>query len=160
MRTLLALLSCVGVAACSDIGIDVRPLTELEKAEARWRRFGPDSYIYALARTCFCPLEFTMPVRVRVEHGVAVARTFVGTGDRVPESMEHLFPSIDGLFEILRHAYAEDADEVRVSYDQGLGYPTDFAIDYDEQIADEELGIEVTEEPVPVPVLPLVPPIG
>ena len=160
MRTLLALLSCVVVAACSDVGYDVRPLTELEKAEARWGRFGPDSYIYALARICFCPHEYTMPVRVRVEHGVAVARTFVGTGDRVPESMEHLFPSIDGLFDILRHAYAEDADEVRVSYDQGLGYPTDFAIDYDERVADEELGIEVTEEPVPVPVSSLVPPIG
>jgi hypothetical protein len=158
MSRLLALLGCLCATACSDIGFDVRSLTELEKAQARWDRFGPDSYVYALARICYCRVEYTTPVRVRVEHDVAVAWTFVPSGDPVPESMEHLFPTIDGLFDILRQAYAEDAHEVQVSYDPDLGYPTDFGIDYDEQIADEELGIDVTEQPVSIPVSSLAPP--
>jgi hypothetical protein len=44
-----------------------------------------------------------------------------------------------------------DAHEVQVSYDPELGYPTDFSIDYEEQVADEELGMRVTEEPLPIP---------
>ena len=147
MTRLLVSLACLCATACSDVGFGVRSLTELEAAEERWDRFGPDSYVYALSRICFCPLEYTMPVRVRVEQDVAVDWIFVATGEPVPESMEHLFPPIDGLFEILRRAYAEDADEVQVSYHPTLGYPTDFGIDYDEQVADEELGIEVTEPP-------------
>jgi hypothetical protein len=159
MRRLLALLGWLCASACSDIGFDVRSLTDLERAQATWNRFGPDSYVYAMARICFCPVEYTMPVRVRVVQGVAVERTFVGTGDPVPESMEHLFPTIDGLFDILRQAYAEDAHDVRVSYDPDLGYPTEFGIDYDEHVADEELGVNVTEAVVPVPSA-LAPPLG
>jgi hypothetical protein len=123
MRLPVVLLGCVGVVACSDVGFDVRSLTELERAAARWDRFGPDSYAYAVARVCYCPVESTMPVRVRVEHGVAVERTYVGSGEPVPDAMSHLFPTVEDLFDILRQAYDEDAHEVRVSYDPDLGYP-------------------------------------
>ena len=148
MRSLLALLGCLWATGCSDLGFDVRSLTELERAEIRWSRFGPDSYVYAARRICFCP--FDAPVRVRVESGIAVAWTYVGTGEPVPESMRPFFPTVEGLFAILREAYADGAHDVRVSYDPALGYPAEFAIDYEEHVADEELGMQVTEEPVPI----------
>jgi hypothetical protein len=84
-------------------------------------------------------------------NGVAVEWTYVDTGNPLPETARPSFPNVDGLFDILREAYGEDAHDILVSYDPNLGYPTDFSIDYEEQVADEELGMRVTEEPVPIP---------
>jgi hypothetical protein len=151
MRLVLALCALFAAAACSDLGVGLRSLTELERAEAKWDRFGPDSYVYAIRVLCFCPVEYTTPVRVRVEDGVAVERTYVDTGTPVPSALEDHFPAVDGLFDMLRRAYADEADEVIVSYDPGLGYPTELSIDRDEQLADEEIAVTVTEEPFEIP---------
>jgi hypothetical protein len=88
-------------------------------------------------------------VRIRVEDGVAVEWTYVDTESPLPPSARPRFPTVGGLFDILRAAYAEDAHDVDVSYDPDFGYPTELSIDYDEQVADEELGMRVTEEPQP-----------
>ena len=151
MRLLVALCAFFAAAACSDLGVDVRSRTELERAEAKWERFGPDSYVYAIRVLCFCPVDYTTPVRVRVENGVAVERTYVDTGMPVPTALEDQFPTVDGLFDMLRRAYADEADEVIVSYHPSLGYPTELAIDLEEQLADEEIAVTVTEEPFPIP---------
>jgi hypothetical protein len=150
MKRVVVLLAWLGTG-CSDLGVDIRPLTELGRAEARWERFGPESYVYAVRRICYCLVEETGPVRIRVEDGVAVEWTYVDTGNPLPEAARPRFPRVDGLFDILREAYGEDAHDILVSYDPDLGYPTDFSIDYEEQVADEELGMRVTEEPVPIP---------
>jgi len=160
MKRIFALLGWLAATGCSDLGIDLRSLTELERAEARWDRFGPDSYVYAVRRICYCLVEETGPVRVRVEGGVAVEWTYVATADPLPESARPRFPTVDGLFDILREAYAEDAHDILVSYDPDLGYPTEFSIDYEEQVADEELGMRITEEPLPIPFGVLAPPAG
>jgi hypothetical protein len=60
------------------------------------------------------------------------------------------FPSVDGLFALLRDAIDEGAHEVRVSYDPVSGVPFEFWIDYSEFTADEELGFVVTEAVQPV----------
>jgi hypothetical protein len=59
----------------------------------------------------------------------------------------------------MRH-FSERRSEERHEPTRGSSFGTvhdDFGIDYDEQIVDEELGIDVTEAPVPVS--PLAPPI-
>jgi hypothetical protein len=158
MKRIFALLGWLGATACSDLGLDVRSLTDLERAEARWDRSGPASYVYAVQRICFCLVEETGPIRVRVEDGVAVEWTYVATGNPLPDAARPRFPTVDGLFDILREAYAADAHDVRVSYDPDLGYPTEFSIDYEEQVADEELGMRVTEAPLAIPALVPAPP--
>jgi hypothetical protein len=147
MKPLASSLVLLGAAACSDLGVDIRSLTDLEKAASRWDREGPAAYVYAVERLCFCPVESIGPVRVWV-NGNVVSREYVDTGDPVPPSMEPLFPTVEGLFDILREAYADDAYEVQVTYDDELGFPADFWIDYNEMTADEELGMRVRERPV------------
>jgi len=160
MKRIFALLGWLAASGCSDLGFDVRSLTELERSEAKWDRVGPESYVYAVRRICFCLVEESGPVRVRVEDGVAVEWTYVATGNPLPEAARPRFPTVDGLFDILREAYAEDAHDVQVSYDPNFGYPSEFSIDYDEQVADEELGMRITEEPLPIPLWVLAPPTG
>jgi hypothetical protein len=159
MKQLLVVLVLTSGAACGDLGVDIRTLTELEKAEARWENgpFGSGvPYVYTVQRMCFCPIEWIGPVRVVVGSG-GVTRTYVDSGDPVTESVEDAFPTVEGLFDILREAYAEEADDVGVTYDATLGYPIEFGIDYDEMTADEELGMRVTDPPIAIAVIQTLP---
>lgn len=150
MRRIAGLVA-LALVACNGLGPDGVPRTELEANAQLWETAGPDSYVYAIVRNCFCPEEYRGPVRVRVENGVAVERVYVGSGDPVPEAIASSFPTVDGLFELLRSAYEEEADEVRVTYDPDLGVPVDFWIDYLQMAADEEIGMQVTEEVTALP---------
>jgi len=136
------------LAGCSELGFGVRTLTDLERAQTKWERTRPESYVYAVQRLCFCPPDYIGPVRVRVEGAAVVERVYVDSGDPVPAAYADVFPTVDGLFAILAEAYADDADDVRVTYDPQTGVPVDFFIDDLETAADEELGMQVTEDVV------------
>ena len=148
MRITAVLAVCALVAGCADLGFDVRSLTDLERAQAKWERTRAESYVYAVQRLCFCPMSYIGPVRVRVQGNAVIERVYVDSGDPVPALYADAFPTVDGLFEILTEAYADDADDVRVTYDPVTGVPVDFFIDYMEMAADEELGMQVTEDVV------------
>ena len=135
----------VSTVGCGVAGLGEGPIDELERNEERWARFGPSSYVYGIERQCFCGEPARGPVRVTVQDGVVVSRTYVSTSDPVPADLEDLFPPVPGLFDVLRDAFERDAFSVEVTYDPQLGVPIDFFIDYAENVADEELGFEVIE---------------
>jgi hypothetical protein len=139
------------LAACSDLGPRDRRLERLEANLDRWDSLGPDSYVYAVERLCFCAVESLGPVRVRVEDGVAVQRIYVDTGAAVPVSYAEGFPTVEGLFDTLREAILNDADSIEVTYDPTWGVPLDFWIDYLRMVADDELGMRITEPVAPLP---------
>ncbi len=143
-RTALGLLVCVGGAACSDLGPETL-LGELERNQSRWEATRPASYVFAIERLCFCGVESRGPVRVRVQGTAVVERIYVDTGGSVPPALAELFPTVDGLFALVRSAIEDGAYEVRVMYHAVLGVPIDIWIDYIENAIDDELGVTVTE---------------
>jgi hypothetical protein len=52
---------------------------------------------------------------------------------------------VDGLFDLLEDAVERRAEEMRVSWDPARRYPTRVWIDYDDRVADEELGFTAAE---------------
>lgn len=152
MRTVAALAALVPLlTACDAVGPRDPRLLELEVHRARWDSLGPDSYEYAVERMCFCPTEYIGPVRVRVEDGQVVDRAYVDSGVAVTGDAATAFPSVEGLFDLLRSAMERDADRIDATYDPDLGVPVDFWIDYSEMAVDEELGMRVTEAVSPIP---------
>lgn len=139
------LLSTLGVAACDISGPGPSELHELSTNRARWSEVGPDAYSYAIRRLCFCGGPVLKPVRVTVSEDGTVERVFVETGEEVPEEFQDLFPTVDGLFDVLVDAFDRDAHSVDVTYDPSSGAPLDIFIDYEENVSDEELGFEVVE---------------
>jgi hypothetical protein len=142
-RTLLflaALLPLLGGWSCDSLGPE---RDDLERARARWEATRPANYQYAVERLCFC-----YPVgaaRVTVEWDEVTSVVFL---EEAPEGFEpsaDLYPSVDGLFDILEDAVESGAHSISVTYDPETGVPVEFFIDYSENIADEELGMRVTE---------------
>ena len=135
----------VMLVACSDLGPGEGPLAQLEQNRERWQLLRPPSYQYGVERICFCGLESRGPVRVTVTGDDVTDRTYVDSGDPVPPLLADLFPTVDGLFDVLLDAIERDAHRIDVTYDPISGVPLDLWIDYQETLADEELGFSVTE---------------
>jgi len=136
----------VTLTACGGLGPLDGPREELERARDVWEEYEPAKYSYSIRRLCFCAPESIGPVRVVVSNGIVVEARYVATNDSVPTSFQSLFPSVEGLFDILEDAYDNDASSVDVTYDASTGVPTEFFIDYIENAADDELGYEVTAQ--------------
>ena len=121
----------------------------MREAEQLWQLRRPARYEYTVQRQCFCGEDARGPVRVTVDGETIVSQTY-DDGRAVDAPADEWFPSVDGLFAVLRDAFARDAHEIRVSYDPQLGVPVELWIDYSQNIADEELGFTVTEAVQPI----------
>jgi hypothetical protein len=135
--------------ACGDLGPSDGPLAELEQQRDKWEATRPVSYRYGVTRLCFCAPGSLGPARVSVTGASVTARVYIDSGDPVPTQLAEAFPTVDGLFDILRSAMEGDAHSITVSYDATSGVPIDFWIDYVENVADDELGFEVVEGVTP-----------
>jgi Family of unknown function (DUF6174) len=118
---------------------------DLEDSRQRWRASAPDAYVYAIERLCFCGDQARGPVRIRVVGRDAVERVYVADGSDVPSAFASDFPAVEGLFDIIEDAIDRNAHRIDVTYDPETGVPLDFFIDYEENTADEELGVKLTE---------------
>lgn len=114
-------------------------LRSLVRARARWNANGAADYEYVLRQNCYCVLG-GQPVRVTVRRGQVTQAILLSTGQPVPDDLRAGFPAVDQLFDLLEDAINQRAHNIRVTYDDELGFPADFFIDYSEQIADEERG--------------------
>jgi len=155
LNFLRALGAAAGVASvvvgCADDGVGLDAMRGLARNRARWEAVGPGSYVYAMGWLCFCPTEYRGPVRITVEEGVAIDRVFLETGEPVPEDIASEFPTVDGLFDHLVSAMRGGAYLVDVTYDPALGMPVEFWIDHRENVADDEIGMTVSQAVTPIP---------
>lgn len=133
----------VTAAGCGILEPDGEARSDLEVNRARWEEVRPQSYSMVLTRLCFCAPVGIGPVRIQVVGTTAVERVYVDSGEPVSESLAPHFPTVDGLFDVLEDALDRDAHQIRVTYDEDTGIPVDLWIDYEANVADEELGYQV-----------------
>ncbi|MBI5834638.1 MAG: hypothetical protein HZB16_20255 [Armatimonadetes bacterium] len=130
----LALGGCGGQTATA--------VTDLAAARSRWRASGSANYHLTLATYCFCPDRERIVVTVR--NGVLSTANWETSGTPVPAGQLSLALTIEGLFAKLEDAYQRHAATVTVTYNAADGHPEHIAIDYDLQMADEEIGYGVS----------------
>jgi hypothetical protein len=123
--------------ACSPTAPD--EAVELSVGMARWETVRPAAYELVLERTgCECLPEWLIPVRVTVQGHQVTSVVNEQTGEPVVTEIYHAM-SVDELFDVIEDAIVRDADTLEVTYDRQLGYPTSISIDYDRNVADDEL---------------------
>ena len=145
---LLLLAVLVAAGGCAQRLVDAPPAdgqdagdgdARLAEARARWAASGPGAYRMTLHRSCFCPEDYRGPFAVTVRNGTVASVEMAGRSLPADRAV-----TVDALFDLLAEAYAEDAELVRVTYDDALGYPTELYIDRSAQMADEEIGYTVS----------------
>ncbi len=132
------LLAALVTAACSNTHSD--PTTEREQFATE---VGED-YVFTFTRFCECTAEYGGTFRVYVTAGVVANATDLA-GTQTSAEILATLPTIDDIFDTIDTAEVEGAASVVVEYDPNEGYPTSVAIDYSEQIADEEYSVSVRD---------------
>ena len=136
MRSLPLLLALVLVAGCDTdpiVGGEALSRGQVEAARAEFAAADIDAYRLTYAINCFCtPNEVT----VRVVDGEVVE---VETTSYDAEPLTVL-----GLYDVVLDAYRQDAASVSATVsDARPRVPAEIWIDYNEGIADEEIGYRV-----------------
>lgn len=118
-------------------------LTDLEAARARWNAAQSGTYSFTYTRDCFCPEEYRGPFEFDIVDGVRTQVRFKGEPyfDRALEEFE----TIDDIFDEVERAIEQGAASVNVEFDPDLGYPRSVWIDWELQMADEEMGYTVSD---------------
>ncbi len=111
---------------------------------AVWADQGMDDYQYTVQVGCFCIVEATRPVVVEVRDGQAVSFTYADDGTAADPALFERYDSIDKIFAIINEAEAQEPARLDVTYDEATGVPQSIAIDISEQMADEELYLEIS----------------
>ncbi|MBD2452360.1 hypothetical protein H6G76_35730 [Nostoc sp. FACHB-152] len=108
-----------------------------------WNEQNISNYRYTLSNGCFCIPEARGPVIIEVRNGQATI-TSVATGQPVanPEFFAQ-YNTIPKLFNVIQDALNRQAYSLNINYSPRLGYPTQINIDYDSQIADEEIYLTI-----------------
>ena len=143
---LVFLLSACGGAAGASGG------SELQQNREKWEGQNFDHYRYNVVVTCFC-IFAGAEVTYEVQDGQVVNQTVQPHPDRQidPDEISEFYQeynTIEKVFDFLERA-TNEADEVTVAYDPTYGYPTEVAVDWDTQVADEEVYLSLSNlEPV------------
>jgi len=137
MKKIILITLIVMLAACSAGG------SELSRNQQKWQDANITHYRFELSIGCFCAFRDQMPLTVEVRDGqivhmATVDGTLVLDTDQNYEFYAH-HATIDLLFADIDAAVKEGADSVTVTYDPTYGFPTEIAIDFSQEMADEEM---------------------
>ncbi|MFZ1728719.1 MAG: DUF6174 domain-containing protein [Bacteroidota bacterium] len=132
------------IAACSDDAVAPPAKTELELARARWDASGFDSYEITQRRNCFCLLG-GRPVRLLVWRDSLSSGVDLTDSTAIAATQLEWYLSIDQLFDYIAAIDPTAVAHYEARYDSTFGFPTYFYVDYNTQIADEEMGFECSD---------------
>ncbi|MBH8551628.1 hypothetical protein I8751_04410 [Nostocaceae cyanobacterium CENA357] len=108
-----------------------------------WNQQNISNYRYTFSNGCFCIPDARGPVIIEVRNGQTTSITSVATGLPVDGQFFQQYNTIPKLFNVIQDAINRRAYSLNVQYDARLGYPTQIDIDYNAQIADEELYLTI-----------------
>ena len=128
----------------TPVPVENSAATLLEESRSLWESLDLADYDFVTNWQCFCLREYTASVELSVRDGE------ITTGEYLPESGltstvdPTRYETVDGLFEFIADAIERDAHSIQVTYHPEQGYPESAFIDYNEMMADEERGFNVT----------------
>lgn len=143
MRKILFILMAVVLTACASVGAAG---SDFDLARDKWQDAGISHYRFNLNISCFCIFTQDMPLIIEVQDGEVVSMEYQSGKEIDPSNLEMFerYATIDRIFAELEKALVE-ADSVTVEYDETHGFPTQVSIDLDQQLADEEIYLTISD---------------
>ncbi len=147
MRTRLVTLlvvSLVAAGAGCAASSDSQAEEELASQRMLFSRVSRPSYAFTWQMGCFCGRETTRPIRITVTDGSITNAVYVDDQQPVSATIRADLRTIPGVFDRIEAAL-DTADEVTVTYDRELRYPTSVFIDRSKGAADDESNLELSD---------------
>jgi hypothetical protein len=115
---------------------------QLNLSKALWNQHDIKDYQVTSRLFCFCIINHDI-VNI-VDNGDLVSAFYAGSGHPIPADQFVYQKSVQDYFDLIQDAIDENAFSIDVSYDPTYGYPVDIGIDYDQNMADEEVGYRLS----------------
>ena len=116
---------------------------QLQRNKQLWAKQKISNYRYTLRRSCFCLPKSSEPMKIEVRNGKATSIVVASDGKPVNREYFNNHDSVAKLFQVVEDAIAKKAHRLSVTYHPTLGYPTKIDIDYNKQMADEEIFLTI-----------------
>lgn len=130
--SILILLSCcTRLNDKDDVGVN----------KAKWDRKNISDYEFTLTINCFCTVERVGPHLIKVVNDEIVS---VNNQPYDPGKTGELY-TIDQLFTLVRTDLERNPDTKTIEYNPSYGYPQNVYFDFSKQMADEEIGYQLTD---------------
>ncbi len=113
---------------------------KLSLNESKWQSSKTVNYEFTLSIMCFCPVERTGP------HIIKVVNDKIVTVNNLPynPALTGELMTINQLFEFVKTSIAKNPFRNTIEYNSTYGYPQNVYFDFNQQIADEEIGYQIT----------------
>jgi hypothetical protein len=135
-----ALLFSISLTACKKD--EPAKAHTLESARAAWTAGGKSSYTLDQQWGCGeCPGPFYGKVRITVQNNLITNVISLKDGQPVPEVHWQVFSTVEGLFQRVEEFETRTPFKSIVQYDPQYGYPTVVAVNYSEEVMDDEFDI-------------------
>jgi hypothetical protein len=118
--------------------------SQLDHALQTWDVQGPASYSFTWQQGCECTAETSAPIRITVDNGAISEAIYLETELPVGAAVRAHLLTVDGIFGKIQDAIDDGAYAVTVQYDTESGLPASVAVDYNQQVADEELSLQIS----------------
>ena len=141
MKNLILVVMTLILAGCAAMGSALGTQSEIEQNKEKWQDAGISHYRFHLLVGCFCIFREDMPLIIEVQDGQVVSMEYQ-SGKEIDASLMDLFnkyATIDRIFAEVEAGLNGAADNVVVKYDPTYGFPTEVTIDFEEQAADDEV---------------------
>ena len=119
-------------------------MSQVALHQLKWQSAALSNYQYEFSWQCFCLPDYVAPVLVTVREGVIDSVVYTHTHLPVDADKLNRYLTIDELFTFIQSAIDEEAIKIVSKYDLEYGFPTKVWIDWNEMIADEERGFQVS----------------
>ena len=126
------------IAACGSASENARLELNAQQHYQRWSE-QPQSYTVTFQQQCFCMPDYLRPIQLAVENNQIVDAIFANDQSPVPAEIISDLPTIEKMFHALEAAKAIPAERIDAEFDPQFHYPSKIYIDYDAQLADEEV---------------------
>jgi hypothetical protein len=133
----ILVLFCLILVGCKT----VEPLDDATANLNLWNEKKIVNYSFSFKRVCFCPLEYVGPHQVVVQNGKIT--TVNGAPYNKAERYGEIY-TIPELLQVIKANLDRKPYQKTLNFNPTYGYPTSVFFDFNQQMADEEIGYEIT----------------
>lgn len=115
--------------------------TEIQMNREKWQAHEISGYQIEMQKICYCVPEVVRMMVFEIKDDEVASVKYADTGDDVDPQHYGDFNTIEGMFAFVEKALEKDPADLSIAYDEKYGYIKELSVDFQENIADDEISI-------------------
>lgn len=115
--------------------------SEIQMNREKWQAHEISGYQIEMQKICYCVPEVVRMMVFEVDGDDVTSVRYADTGEDVDPQHYGEFNTVEGMFTFVEQAIAKNPADLSIAYDEKYGYIKELSVDFQENIADDEISI-------------------